>query len=229
MNDDEAQNWLTSLNEMLDTWNTERDNLFTVAQTVLPLIANKSSYQIGPTGADFPATPRPLLIQSAAQLTYTSGGGQIRNVLDLLTSQEWQAILEKTNTAILALQMYCDYGFPYSTIYLSPAPNFAQQLELFIWQPLPQFADIHDSVDVFPPGYKKPLRFNLAVNIAPEVGVQVDAPAWQNTKDVAIGSKAEMQNLNRQFLQGALGQNTTGQIPIQGNVPPPGQQGPPQQ
>lgn len=52
------------LNNLLDSWSTQRLNLYAVKKLDLTLIPNQQDYTIGPSGADF-TNERPVLIQTA--------------------------------------------------------------------------------------------------------------------------------------------------------------------
>ncbi len=55
---------LAQLNALLDSWSTNRLNLFTVKRVQYQLVPLQQDYTIGPTGADF-TDDRPVLIQTA--------------------------------------------------------------------------------------------------------------------------------------------------------------------
>lgn len=207
----EAQNCLVALNQLLDGWDAERLNVYKITEARYQLNGAKQSYQIGPGAADFNAA-RPVLIQTASIILPNSS---VRNPMDLLSAVDWAAVPERALTGELPRKLYCDYAFPIATLNVSPIPSGNPQIELFSWMPLPLFVLLTDLV-TFPPAYAKAIRYNLAVNIAPEFGVPVD----QSIAAIALGEKDVVRKFNAGLLSGAVGQATTAQIPNVG-VPQP--------
>lgn len=73
-------------------------------------------------------------------------------------------------------QYWYDNGnYPLRTISLWPVPAQAFAIELWCWEPITQETDLDAELNL-PPGYERYLRYKLAVEIAPEFGVEV-APA----------------------------------------------------
>jgi hypothetical protein len=83
--------------------------------------------------------------------------------------------------------IYCDYAMPVATVFVFPRPRFtgspAPQLELYTWVPLQQFADLVTSY-ALAPGYERAVIYNLAVELAPEFGAQIQ-PAVSEVAIVA--------------------------------------------
>ncbi len=63
-NTEELQHGLDVLNNLLDSWSTERLSLHKVKRVRFTLIPGQQDYTIGPTGADY-TNERPVLIQTA--------------------------------------------------------------------------------------------------------------------------------------------------------------------
>ena len=62
---EESASILMILNNMLDSWNTERISLYSISQNSYLLTANVGSYPIGPSATVPFNVARPTLIQSA--------------------------------------------------------------------------------------------------------------------------------------------------------------------
>jgi hypothetical protein len=54
-------------------------------------------------------------------------------------------------------------------LHLNPVPSAADTLVLYTWQQLSRFAATSDTFDL-PPGYARAIRYNLALELAPEYG-----------------------------------------------------------
>ncbi len=186
------------LNSLMDSLNTKRGNIFTVASTKWPTQASRQSYTIGkdPTGnsiADWDGA-RPQRIERANLLLPTSP--TVRRPLKIWNDKEWAAIrLQEVYTYPEGL--YNDGAYPLSTIYFKPIPDGAYQIELFTWQALGGFVSLEDSV-VFPPGYQRMLEYNLAVELIPRYPVQSKLTPIQQQLVIATAakSKADVQGMN---------------------------------
>jgi hypothetical protein len=168
---EELNDAFVSLNQMLSSWNTEGASL--VARKRLTVsVFSANSYVL---------SERPVKVDAAS--TSISG---VDSALDIVDSAGWEAIPvpEKQMQSIFIRRLYCDYGFPSSTVYIWPTPRMSGTLELWIYATMPAFASV-DSVISLPEGYEAGLRFNLALNLAPEYGRPVDqlvAAGAQNFK-----------------------------------------------
>ena len=184
---DDAQVGMNSLNAMLDGWNTERLNLYTISVYSGNLGNNQQSYAIGPSAADF-NTLSPVLIQTASVIIPTT---TVREPMKLLSSEQWAGLTEKGLTGFMPDKLYCDYMFPIANLNVHPIPNHTIALELYLWSILAQFVNLTDAVN-FRPGYLEALQYNLALKLAPIFGYQLD----QQTALLASTYKSRMQQLN---------------------------------
>ena len=209
-NAEEAQDCLTALNQMLDAWTAERTLIYEVKFSNFNLTAGKPSYTIGidPAGStsDF-NVQRPVIIQSAAIIP----GLGLEWPLDIVNSVRWASIPEKGATGVLPRSLYCDWAMPIATFYFHPVPSTASQLKMFAISPLPQFANLTDTLSL-PAGYERAVRYNLAMNLSAEFPVNSLADL-QLVAAIAQESKAAVKVLNAELLGNALGETTTGQIP----------------
>ena len=156
----ELDDALVSLNQMLSSWNTEGASL--VGRSRIPLALNV-------TNGPYPLTPpRPVRIESASVAV-----AGIDCPLELVDSAGWEAITEKGQLAILAKKLYCDYQYPQSNVYIWPVPRSGGTLELWVYTVLAQFTSLSQVIDL-PPGYEAAVRYNLAVELAPEYGRPLD-------------------------------------------------------
>jgi hypothetical protein len=174
----ELNDALVSLNQMLSSWNTEGASLV-ARQRLLISIGGANSYAL---------PQRPVKIDAAS--TSISG---VDSALDIVDAAGWEAIPipEKANQSIFIRKLYCDYLFPSSTVYIWPTPRISGSLELWIYATMPQFASLSDVINL-PEGYEAGLRWNLALNLAPEYGRPVDPSVAQ----LAQNFKASLVQLN---------------------------------
>lgn len=184
---DDATLGLNDLNAMLDGWNSERLNLYTVATFTGNLTNAKQSYAMGPAATDF-NTNSPILIQTASVII---PGSTVRRAVTILSATEFANLTEKGLTGFLPDKLYCDYQFPIANLLVHPIPNQTIALELYLWSVLAQFVNLTDAVSLRP-AYLEAIQYNLAVKLAPQFGLAQD----QTNVQLAGTYKQEMQRLN---------------------------------
>jgi hypothetical protein len=176
---DEAQDTLEALNDMLASWSN--DSLTVYARTFenFPISAGTAAYTIG-SGGTF-NTVRPVRIVSAyARLS------NIDYPIKVTTEENYDAVTYKANASIPTFMTYSN-GYPLATITLYPTPATGYTLYLRTEKPLTEFASLNTTVDL-PPGWKRALVYNLAIELASEYGQQV-AP---EVAEIARDSKNEI-------------------------------------
>lgn len=175
---DEAQDALDMLNDLIASMSN--DSLIVYARTVesFSLVAGTKSYTIG-SGATFNTT-RPIKIVSA----YVRSG-TIDYPLQIVSDEQYASISVKSTGGTPEYLNYTN-AFPQATINLYPSPSSADTLYLVTEKELSSFA-LSDTVSM-PPGWKRMLIYNLAIEIAPEYGQPIPAEVGQ----IARESKGEL-------------------------------------
>jgi hypothetical protein len=190
---DEMNDSLTVLNNMIDTWATERLTIYTVARTVFDLSSGTQDYTIG-TGGTFNIV-RPVWIVGASIITDKTASATEKIELPIaqaVTPTEWQEVTLKGLQSTYPMEMYYDKNWTsgLATISLWPIPNNANvQLVLYTPTALTAFADLTTAY-TFPPGYEEAMRYQLALRLAPEFGAQV-------TPDVRMLASDTFANIKR--------------------------------
>ena len=64
-----VQNASLSLNLIIKNWQKDGIKLWTISEIALPLVANQTSYSIGPSGCDL-TSPKPLKVIQALSLIH---------------------------------------------------------------------------------------------------------------------------------------------------------------
>jgi hypothetical protein len=167
-----------SLNQMLSSWNTEGASLVGRQRLVVNVGGGNSA----------PLFQRPVKIDAAS--TSISG---VDSALEIVDAAGWEAIPipEKGMMSIFIRKLYCDYLYPTSTVYIWPTPRLSGSLEMWIYATMNQFASLTDTITL-PEGYEAGLRWNLALNLAPEYGRPIDPSVAQ----LAQNFKASLVQLN---------------------------------
>lgn len=174
---------LRSLNDMIDSWNTESLMIPAIATEAWPL-TGAASYTIGPTGMFVTPVP-PQRITHAA---YRHAGQTCVNPIALLSAADYRAG---------RCGLYYQRDLPNGTIYLSHAPSTAAELVLDTWRTLTGFQYLSEQHSV-PAGYALALRWNLAVELMPQALIiqKIPSALLANVQDRAIQSKAAVKSFN---------------------------------
>jgi len=181
----ESADALSALNDMIDGWSN--DGLLLFDRTIESLsIGTASVYSIG-SGGDFNTT-RPIRLISA---NFKESGQNVEYPLRIFTSQQWMGLIDKTLTSNIPLGIYYNDKNPLGYIYPYPILSAAGTLVLESDKPLSSFSAISDTLTL-PPGYNRALRYNLAVELAPEYGMSVS----DVVAAIAVNSKADLMRTN---------------------------------
>lgn len=177
---DEAADALDMLNDLLASWSN--DSMVVYARTLesFTLSGGVASYTIGPSGTF--DTVRPIKIISA----YVRSGG-IDYSLQVESEENYDAVALKTTGSIPEYIIFSN-AFPLATLTLYPQPATAYTLFLRTEKQLSNFT-LSQDVDL-PPGWKRALIHNLAVELAPEYGQQIAPEVYEIAKE----SKAEIRH-----------------------------------
>ncbi|HKB34883.1 MAG TPA: hypothetical protein VKD72_00420 [Gemmataceae bacterium] len=149
----ELNDALVSLNQMLSSWNTEGASVAGRKRMTMP-VSNLTGIYLLPE--------RPVHIESAS--VAISG---IDSPVQIVDSVGWEAVPEKQALSVYVRTLFCDYAWPASTVYIWPVPRLPGLLELWIYQLIPQFTSLGQTVDL-PQGYEMALRYNFAMALLPE-------------------------------------------------------------
>lgn len=184
----EATDALNALNIMLDSWSNESLMIPSKVREVFPLTAGQQSYTMG-SGGNF-NTSRPIEIENA--LIQPSGlTPALELPLEKLTKDQFQEILIKGLNSSLPLAFYPEGTYPLETVNIYPVPSVGSNIVLYSWKPLSQITTLQTSV-VLPPGYDRAIKYNLAIELAPEYGKPISDIIIQ----IAMESKANIKRSN---------------------------------
>ena len=196
--DDEAQDGLTALNSMLDSWKTERLAVFQIVQASHTWASGQSSRTIGESGSPSFSAQRPVRIDSAIVTDSNSNDYPLTILLD---RTEYDSIVVKTTESSLPSWLFYDPAYPNGTLYLYPVPSAQVTLKLNTWQTLQLFDTLTEELSL-PPGYERAIVYNLALELAPEFGTgrKIDP----QVPSIAIQSKAAIKTLNQPSMVSQL-------------------------
>jgi hypothetical protein len=91
---------IRKLNFLLKKWATKGLMLWTLDTLVIPMVASKTFYTIGPAGADF-ISYRPLRALDGTYARQTSGGQNLDTPLQLLSRMDYMNLGNKGSTGVI--------------------------------------------------------------------------------------------------------------------------------
>jgi hypothetical protein len=182
-----SQDSLVALNQMIDSWSTERLSVFSTQDQVETWPANTRLRTFGPTG-DIVGT-RPAYFDDSTYFLDPSTG--ISYGLKFINQQQYNGIAFKTVTSTYPQVIWVNMTFPNVEVYVYPVPTRTLEFHFVSVEPLIQPAILTTAL-AYPPGYLRALRYNLAMELAPEFGVE-PSPQVQR---IAMTSKRTLKRVN---------------------------------
>ena len=181
-----SQDALMALNQMIDSWNTERLSVFSTQDQVFTWPASLISRTLGPTG-DFVGN-RPVLLDDA---TYFKAPSGVSYGIKMINQQQYNGIAVKTVTSTFPQVMWVNMTFPNIEMYVYPRPTQNLEWHFVSVQELDKPVTL-STVMYYPPGYLRAFTYNLAMEFAPEFGVE-PSPQVQR---IAMTSKRDLKRIN---------------------------------
>jgi hypothetical protein len=185
---DDVSDSLERLNDLIDAWGTERLSIYQTVRSTWTLTADVASYTIGPSGdCDI---VRPVWVEDV-RFQDTSQSPTLEMPLSALTTDAWAAVPQKELTSTYPTSYYWSPTYPQATITFWMIPT-SSTLEGVIYAPTAVTElELTDTISL-PPGYRRALRDNLAVELAAEFTVQ-PAPTLLQSAQL---SKADLKRAN---------------------------------
>jgi hypothetical protein len=181
-----SQDALMAMQQMIESWNTERLSVFVTQDQVFTWPAGQYVRTLGPSG-DFIGL-RPVLVDDA---TYFKAPNGVSYGIKMINQQQYNGIAVKTVTSTFPQVLWVNMGYPDVTLTIYPRPTQDLEWHIVSVQELSSPATL--STDLFfPPGYLRAFTYNLAMEIAPEFGVE---PSPQVMR-IAMTSKRDLKRIN---------------------------------
>ena len=182
-----SQDALNALNQMIDSWNTERLAVFSTQDQVFSWLPGFISRTLGPTG-DFVGN-RPILLDDSTYFKDPASG--ISYGIKIINQQQYDGIAVKTVTSTYPQVIWINMSYPDIEMYVYPVPTKTLEWHFVSVEELTQPALLSTALS-FPPGYLRAFRYNLACEFAPEFGVE---PSPTVTR-IAMASKRNLKRIN---------------------------------
>ena len=182
-----AADALSAMNQMIESWNTERLSVYATQDQIFSWPATVISRTLGPTG-DFVGN-RPILVDDATYFKDPSTG--VSYGLKLINQQQYNGIALKTVRSTYPQVMWVNMTYPDIEMYIYPVPTRVLEFHIVSVEQLSRPAILATNL-TFPPGYLRAFRYNLACELAPEFGVE---PSRQ-VQRIAMTSKRNLKRIN---------------------------------
>lgn len=182
-----AADALSAMNQMIESWNTERLAVFATEDQIFSWPATEISRTLGPTG-DFVGN-RPILVDDATYFKDPSTG--VSYGIKLINQQQYNGIALKTVRSTYPQVMWVNMTYPDVEMYIYPVPTRVLEFHIVSVEQLSRPAILATNL-TFPPGYLRAFRYNLACELAPEFGVE---PSRQ-VQRIAMTSKRNLKRIN---------------------------------
>ncbi len=181
---DEANDGLLVLNDMLENWSTENLSVWGSGNQTFNLVPGQRTYTIGPAG-NF-NTQRPQDVDDA----YCTFSGVDFPVVVISQEQYNEINLKSMQQPIVERMLYVN-EFPLGICTVWPVPTQALPITLTMKRLL-TFPVTLATALTGPPGFLTALRFCLAVELAPEFGMEASTTVVQ----VAADAKGDYKRAN---------------------------------
>ena len=182
-----SQDALMALNQMIESWNTERLSVFNTMDQTYNWTPGLITQTLGPTG-DFVGI-RPVLLDDSTY--FRDPQTNVSYGIKFINQQQYDGIAVKTVTSTYPQVMWINMEYPNITMTIYPKPTRLLEWHFISVEELTQPATL-DTAILFPPGYLRAFAYNLAMEIAPEFGVE---PSPQ-VKRIAMSSKRNLKRIN---------------------------------
>ena len=187
-----AQDSLMALNQMIDSWNTERLSVFSTIDQIINWPVGSINETLGPTGSLVRlngTAVRPVLVDDSTY--FKDPGTGVSYGVKLINQQQYNGIAVKTVTSTFPQVMFVNMTYPDVDLFIYPRPTRLLEWHFISVEQLTQPANLSTNI-LFPPGYLRAFTYNLACEIAPEFGVE---PSPQ-VKRIAMYSKRNLKRIN---------------------------------
>lgn len=181
-----SQDALMAMNQMIESWSIERLSVFCTQDQIFSWPSSEIKRTLGPSG-DFVGN-RPVLFDDA---TYFKAPNGVSYGIKFINQQQYDGIAVKNVTSTYPQVIFANMTYPNVEMYVYPMPTQVLEWHFVSVQELDQPATLATSLH-FPPGYLRAFTYNLAMEIAPEYGVE-PSPQVQR---IAMTSKRDLKRIN---------------------------------
>lgn len=181
------QDNLRALNQMIDSWNTERLMIYNTIDQVFTWPAGQITQHLGPSG-EFIGV-RPIALDDSTY--YRDPTNNVSFGIKFINQQQYDGIAVKTVTSTYPQVMWINMEYPDISMTIYPKPTRDLEWHFISVQEIDQPATLLTDI-ALPPGYLRAFRYNLALELAPEFNMEPSA----QVKRIAMTSKRDLKRQN---------------------------------
>lgn len=181
------QDSIAAMNAMIQSWDTERLSVFSTQDQVFMWPSSVDKRTLGPTG-DF-VGDRPILVDDATY--FKDPQTNLSFGIKLINQLQYDGIALKSVTSTYPQVMWVNMTYPNIEMTVFPVPTKMLEWHIVSVEKLTEVATVATPID-FPPGYIRAFRYNLAMELAPEFGVEPS----QQVMRIAMSSKRNLKRIN---------------------------------
>ena len=182
-----SQDALAAMNQMIDSWNTERLSVFSTQDQTFIWPVGEITRTLGPTG-NF-VGERPIRMDDATY--YRDPSTNVSFGIKFINQQQYDGIAVKTVTSTYPQVIFVNETYPDVTMTIYPKPTRPLEWHFISVDPITQPVSLSTDI-LLPPGYLRAFKYNLACEIAPEFGVEPSATVQR----IAMTSKRNLKRIN---------------------------------
>ena len=182
-----ANDALFALQQMIDSWDTERLAVFSTQDQVFSWPSGERERSLGPTG-DFVGL-RPVLLDDSTY--FRDPQTNVSYGIKFINQQQYNGIAVKTVTSTYPQVMFTNMTYPNIEMVIYPVPLRLLEWHFISVEKLDKPALLSTEMS-FPPGYLRAFRYNLACELAPEFGIEPSPTVSR----IAMYSKRNLKRIN---------------------------------
>jgi hypothetical protein len=194
----ETQDAFDALNMLLDSYSAGNLMIPAIVQETFTCVAGQQTYSMGP-GGNF-NTKRPTRIVDVQTVVLGSNPRQTLP-MKLINIDQFSGIFVKSVQSTIPLWMYNDNAYPAVNLSVWPVPQQNSQLDIWSQKDLAQFVTLNDVVALAPSGNRM-LKYNLAVEMAPEYGKDNLDPKILAIAEASMNAYKRAINMNKPYYMG---------------------------
>jgi hypothetical protein len=157
---DDINDALSSFNMMAESWSADGLLISKVTIETFTISSGQQTKSIGKSSADWD-TYRPTMLLNAGVM---DGTNEIP--IKVITADEWRKITDKSLQSTFPTVVYPEGTSPNETLKFWPIPSQNLSVVLYSYKPFQTFA-LDDELELLP-GYNRAIKYNLAIELAPE-------------------------------------------------------------
>lgn len=172
---DEANDGLDALNALVSSWANDSMLVYARVRETISLTAGDGIYTIGSGAYDLNTTKPTFLVEAHIRQ------GNIDYPLTIIPDETYESSIPDKSVRGLPTFINSDNGHPYVTLRMHPLPDTNYTLHILTEKPLASLT--LDTVIELPSGWERALIYNLAVELCPEYGQQIDQLIYKIAED----------------------------------------------